>query len=384
MPKAYFTYLPEITGTVTEELEQCVGEIRRIISDGYLPVKLNFFTGSSDLSSFLKTKEGIEDRLTEFFQDRCPAFCVTAQPPEKPAMLAMEVTCQPDDGNIFYRKFNELPYSVVNSAEGTEIWAAGVSSYQYHNDTRKAAVLAFDQMKSLMDAENMSMNNIVRQWNYIGNILKIREGRQNYQIFNEVRNEYYTKYRSARSYPAATGVGMMHGGVILDFCALRPADETTIFPVENPHQVNAYNYDQQVLKGTSPGGKNLKHPPQFERALLISNRSEARLHISGTASIIGQETVGVGDIEKQSYVTIENMTLLSDIERLQKTNARIHPVERKYSLIRVYIRNSDDFPMVRKICAQSFPGVPALFVNADICRDNLLMEVEAEVDVMLK
>jgi enamine deaminase RidA (YjgF/YER057c/UK114 family) len=383
MPKAYFTYLPEVAGTVAEEIEQCVGKIGGIISDGYLPVKLNFFAGSADLSAFLKTREYIRNRLMEAFRDSCPAFCVTAQAPEKPAVLAMEVTCVTKNNNVGYRKHLDIPYTVVNSDEGTELWAAGVSSYQYHDDTRNAATQAFEQVNSILAAESMSMNNIVRQWNYIGNILKISEGRQNYQVFNEVRNEYYTRYRSVKGYPAATGVGMMHGGVILDFCALMPSDETTIFPVENPHQLNAYNYGQQVLKGASPDGQILRHPPQFERALLISNRSEAILHISGTASIIGQETVGTGDIEKQSLVTIGNMNLLSDAERLQKLNARIHPAESRYSLIRVYIRNREDFNIVRLICDERFPGVPALFVNADICRDDLLMEVEAEADVSI-
>ncbi len=59
-----------------------------------------------------------------------------------------------------------------------------------------------------------------------------------------------------------------------------------------------------------------KHAPQFERALLIANRKEAVLHISGTASIIGQETVGKDDIEKQTIVTINNMGLLSDAGRI--------------------------------------------------------------------
>jgi enamine deaminase RidA (YjgF/YER057c/UK114 family) len=384
MPKAYYTWLPVFAGTVAEEIEQCVGKIRGIISEGYLPVKLNFFVRTSDLSVFHRTREEIQKRLLEFFDDSYPAFCVTSQPPMMPFNLALEATCVPQKYNISYRKYNDLPYTVIKTAEGTELWAAGLSSYQDHNDISNAAVAAFEQINSILAAEKMSMNNIVRQWNYIGNILEIKEGRQNYQLFNEVRNEYYTKYRSVKGYPAATGVGMMHGGVILDFCALRPSDGTAILPVENPNQLNAYNYGQQVLRGESPGGLIPKHPPQFERALFISNRSEARLHISGTASIIGQETAGRGDIEKQTMVTIENMTLLSDPERLKSVNPLIHQAKSRFSLLRVYIRNKEDFDIVRKICSERFPGVPSLFVNADICRDDLLMEVEAEADVRLK
>ena len=72
-------------------------------------------------------------------------------------------------------------------------------------------------MKAILDVEGMSFNNLVRQWNYIGNILEIKHGFQNYQIFNEVRSEVYQKYRTIAGYPAATGIGMKLDGVSLIF-----------------------------------------------------------------------------------------------------------------------------------------------------------------------
>jgi hypothetical protein len=85
----------------------------------------------------------------------------------------------------------------------------------------------------------MSLNNVVRQWNYIGEILKVERGFQNYQIFNEVRSEYYEKYRTISSFPAATGKGMKYGGVFLDFCAVKSDEDLRIMAVNNPNQVNA-------------------------------------------------------------------------------------------------------------------------------------------------
>jgi hypothetical protein len=40
-----------------------------------------------------------------------------------------------------------------------------------------------------------------------------------------------------------------------------------------------------------------------------------------------------------------------------------------------------DLKVVRQICNEHFPGIPALFIEADICRDDLLMEIEAEVEL---
>ncbi len=105
------------------------------------------------------------------------------------------------------------------------------------------------------------------------------------------------------------------------------------------------------------------------------------VHISGTASILGQETVGSGDIEKQTLVTIGNMELLSDIGRLRHLVTKPSVKESRYSLLRVYVKRENDFRRVRKICSESYPGVPAVFIKADICRDDLLMEVEAEAEL---
>jgi hypothetical protein len=280
------------------------------------------------------------------------------------------------------KEYQDFTYVIIESDEGKELWAAGVSSYSFPDDTAKAAGEAFSLMNEILASEGMSFDNLVRQWNYIGNILETKNNFQNYQLFNEVRNDYYSRLRKVKGYPAATGVGMMHGGVILDFCALRPGQSTTIKAVENPHQLNAYDYSQQVLKGAASEASKPKHAPQFERALLIANRKEAVLHISGTASIIGQETVGKDDIEKQTIVTINNMGLLSDTGRIKKMIPSTTFSDCRYSLLRIYVKNGGDFKRVRDICLKNYPGVPAVFIRADICRDDLLMEVEAEAELI--
>jgi hypothetical protein len=209
----------------------------------------------------------------------------------------------------------------------------------------------------------------------------VNEEIQNYQIFNEVRSEYYHRYRDIKGYPAATGIGMKHGGVILDFFALKPDRSVFIKPVSNPDQVNAYDYGQQVLKGL-PDKKNfIKHPPQFERGLILSNKKNATLFISGTASIIGQETIGIDDIGKQTLVTIENIRKVADSCRISSIMGRQMLYKEKYSLLRVYIKRQNDFNLVRKICSDHFPQIPAIFLEADICRDDLLVEIEAEVEL---
>jgi enamine deaminase RidA (YjgF/YER057c/UK114 family) len=237
-------------------------------------------------------------------------------------------------------------------------------------DTRKAASAAFDQMRAILDAEDMTFNNLVRQWNYIGNILEVKNGIQNYQIFNEVRSLNYHNYRSVPGFPAATGVGMKHGGVKLDFCAIEAEKSIKIIAIDNPDQIKPYEYGQQVLKGVNP--------PQFERAVLMTNNRNSTLFVSGTASILGQETIGIEDIEKQTVVTIGNINKLYNTSKIRQLTGNTETDAGRLALLRVYIKNQSDFAKVKSICQEHFPGVLALYIEADICRDNLLVEIEAE------
>jgi hypothetical protein len=379
MPKAYFTYLPEVAGRVEEEWNQCLNQIVSTLKKGYTAVKLNIFVDLPDYSSFLKIRSYIVSQAQSFFGSTCPALNITVHPPEKPFKAAVEATFIPSgSGKVTGKSFNSLSYIVLESDKRKEVWAGGVSSYNSENDTREAANKAFNLMIEILNNEGMTPDNLVRQWNYIGNILSVKDGLQNYQIFNEVRYDYYSRFRKIHGFPAATGVGMKHGGVILDFCAVSSDISLKITPVENPNQVNAYSYGQQVLKGSVDKGKDTKHPPQFERALLLVDEQEAKLHISGTASIRGQETIGINNTGEQTKVTIENIRKLSDAHRLNRFFPDTGMNLTLYSLIRVYIKSQNDFGIVKKICREEFPGVSSVFVEADICRDDLLMEIEAE------
>jgi len=363
-----------------DEYGHCLKQIKETCDSGYSPLKLNFFIDVPDFTSFINARSEIYKSMTGSFGTECPAFNVTCHPPEKPWKVAVEGSyIFSGTVKVTGKMFGGIPYVLLETDSFRELWAAGVSSYSYPDDTRKAAEHAFELMTALLDNEKMTLNNLVRQWNYIGNILEVKNGFQNYQVFNEVRSEYYGRYRKIAGFPAATGVGMRHGGVILDFCAMDSSDgNLKIKAVRNPNQVNAYEYNQQVLKGAVTEGSIKKHPPQFERALLISGVSRPLLFISGTASIIGQETIGVGDVAEQTVVTIENINKLKDNDRIGDLLGVTDLIPGKIALLRVYIKQREDFGTVKLICEEIFPGIPSVYVEADICRDDLLMEMEAE------
>jgi enamine deaminase RidA (YjgF/YER057c/UK114 family) len=377
MPKRFDVYFPRVKGPIEDEWKECLEQIKISIYAGLKPLKLNIFTHLPDLQTYLDARGIIVNSIQETLAACVPAVNVSVHPPAGEWKVAVEATFLDEASAIVqYKTFRGISYVVAASDDRQELWAGGISAYDHFSDTRKAASAAFDLAIALLASENMSADNIVRQWNFIGNILGINDGIQNYQVFNEVRNDYYAKFRKIAGFPAATGVGMRHGGVILDFCAIAHGPETIIKPVDNPNQVNAYNYGQQVLIGKNMAG--VKHPPQFERALLISGIKETILHISGTASIVGQETIGRGDVEKQTAVTIENIEKLAGAAGLLADGNGLCHKKNSYTFFRVYVKNEDDFNAVQKICGLHFQDIPVLYVMADICRDDLLMEIEAE------
>ncbi len=380
MVKEYRIYTPAVKGSVENEWEQCRKEISVDISEGLRPVKLNIFISVPDYSAYAEKKQFISRSVIAGFSDHCPAFNVSIHPPQEPFRVAVEALFSAGSrSGITTRFLGEFPYVVIESDNGKEVWSAGLGRDRYADDTRKGAEAAFDIMGEILERENLTFNNIVRQWNFIGDILGIKNGFQNYQIFNEVRTEYYNKYRTIHGFPAATGVGMKYGGVFFDFCAIRSDETVRITPVSNPSQVNAWEYGQEVLKGQPLGMSSAKNPPQFERGLLVVNNAVSTLFVSGTASIIGQDTIGRGDVAEQTMVTIENIRKVADRVRISSLTGKDEPG--RFSLLRVYIRRQEDFGVVREICNDQFKGSPIVFIEADICRDDLLTEIEAELSV---
>jgi hypothetical protein len=229
----------------------------------------------------------------------------------------------------------------------------------------------------------MNFNHIVRQWNYIGGILNpntlSNKLSQNYQIFNEIRHDFYKRFRTVNGYPAATGIGNRSNGATIDIYAIHASKQVNDVAVNNPKQINPYHYSQAILAGEPIRNQKVKHGPAFERARLLAAPHIYRLFVSGTASIIGQETIGIGNVEKQALNTINIIKTLVDDDNVTRCLPHFKGNNQGFSYLRVYVKNSSDLEIVKSIFRSSCKGVPISFVLTDICRDDLLLEVEGEI-----
>jgi enamine deaminase RidA (YjgF/YER057c/UK114 family) len=99
--------------------------------------------------------------------------------------------------------------------------------------------------------------------------------------------------------------------------------------------------------------------------------------ISGTASILNCETVHPGDVEKQTEQTIDNIQKLISRENFERHGVPGAGFQLSdLAKIRVYVKRSEDYETCRAICERRFGPLPTIYAQADVCRPDLLVEIE--------
>jgi enamine deaminase RidA (YjgF/YER057c/UK114 family) len=138
-------------------------------------------------------------------------------------------------------------------------------------------------------------------------------------------------------------------------------------PLENPRQTSAFAYSTTY----SP------RSPKFSRGLAVVQGKETTLFISGTASIVHSETQHRGDVVAQTNETLANIRALIAEENLARHGLPGRGTTLDgLAVARVYIKHPEDYAIVREVCQRCLPCVPLTFVVADVCRPDLLVEIE--------
>lgn len=223
-----------------------------------------------------------------------------------------------------------------------------------------AAEIAYRQIFLLLEAKGFT--HLWRTWNYLPAIHAEECGLERYRQFNVGRHRAFAAgNRPVDSSPAASALGVASGLFSVAFIAGRSEP----IRIENPRQISAFDYPFQY------GPRS----PTFSRAVTVANGDFEALFISGTASIVGHETVHPNDVVAQTQETVANLAIL-----LEQANARTNAAFFTLTnlIYRVYIRHADDFHQVQQILNTSIgSSIRAIYVQADICRQDLLIEIEA-------
>jgi len=208
--------------------------------------------------------------------------------------------------------------------------------------------------QSLLTQAGFEFGDTVRTWFFLRNILSW------YDEFNRARTQVYAgvKFRTG-SLPASTGVGGKNPAgtaLALALWAFRPQDKRArASEVASPLQCPAPAY------GSS-----------FSRAMEMVSASGRRLFISGTASIApGGKTLWTGDVRRQVELS---MAVVSAIVRSRGLTLA------DLTRATAYFRNPDDAPVFGEwLAVNGLARLPVVVANCEVCREDLLFELEAEV-----
>jgi enamine deaminase RidA (YjgF/YER057c/UK114 family) len=297
------------------------------------------------------------------------------QPPCCGAALALEVwAIGGDQVNVQYGAHTVR----VDYRDTRWTYCAGVQS---RNPTLGAYQQTFDvmtQLEAALRAAGSGFEEVVRTWFYLGEITGPEGDSQRYKELNRARADFYKKIQFHCSpsqpsipqgiYPASTGIGMSGTQLVAGCLALNTKVRDAFFvSLENPQQTPAYAYHPRY----SP------QSPKFSRAVALVLGNYITTWLSGTASVVHSVSRHSGDIERQTEQTIENIEKLISVENFGFHGVKNAGAELSHlAKIRVYLKRAEDFAACKAICDRRFGPVPAIYAVADVCRPELLVEIE--------
>jgi chorismate lyase/3-hydroxybenzoate synthase len=202
-------------------------------------------------------------------------------------------------------------------------------------------------------------------WHYIPRINSGDGDLERYRQFCIGRAEALGDDPAARpAMPAATAIGTSIPGNVLQvyfLCGPRPG-----LHVENPRQVEPAHYPLEYGKQS----------PLFSRGTIITDNGNQQFLISGTASILGHKTHHRDDCEAQINETLRNVQAL--VAESQRHYSGTVTADTGYNgLLKVYVREPRDLDIIApSVAAQMGKNTPVVYLQGDICRQDLLTEVE--------
>ncbi len=222
------------------------------------------------------------------------------------------------------------------------------------NASRKEQTQAvFEFMERALRNANMNFTNVARTWFYNQDMLEW------YDVFNAVRTAFFLERGLFDKFvPASTGIGCRNGcGTALTGGLIAVADRDNKAPlieVLSPLQRPSFEYGSA-----------------FSRAVEFSSCGTRRLFISGTASIEPSgKSVHIGNVRAQIQLTLDVVQAI-----LHSRDMDWNDITRSIA----YFKHAEDaYSLEACMKERHMPPLPGILAHTDICRDDLLFELEAD------
>ena len=271
-----------------------------------------------------------------------------------------EVAESGQQGHVQFRRTQEMLFGCIAVAE--QDFAVQDANPAATSALHRATAHAYREICATLETQGYP--HLLRIWNYLPDINCHSHGTERYRQFNTARLQALRASGRAVAgrVPAASALGAdSESPLVIYFLAGQVAP---MF-VENPRQVSAYHYPEQY--GV--------HRPAFSRAALLRQTGSLALFISGTASIVGHRSLHIGDAGAQTRETLTNIkALLGEANRLAD-GAHFDLDALAY---KVYVRRPEALPVIQsQLAAGLGPRSQIIYLQADICRQDLVVEIEA-------
>jgi enamine deaminase RidA (YjgF/YER057c/UK114 family) len=367
---------PEAGGEFRDQCWETVSTLRAILRQQDEPMAVTMQT------VFLREAgdAAVARQIFEaFYGERMPLTLFVAQPPCDGRALAIEAWA------ISTRTTRVSfcgPQLVKVEHDGVEWFHAAAGDLEGGEEPAyEQAAAVFGALERVLREAGAAFEDVVRVWLYHGSITGLDEAAQTerYRELNRARTDFFAGIpfaeraeasgRGGRSiYPASTGIGTLGRGLMAGCMALRTKrEDVRLLALENPLQTAACDYPKAYSEKS----------PKFARAMAMRMGNHVTTWVSGTASIVNAETVHLGDVEKQTEQTLDNIEQLISRENFARGGwADAGAALDDLAKVRVYVKRAEDEALCRAVCERRLGRIPAIYAVADVCRPDLLVEIE--------
>ncbi|WP_299941292.1 RidA family protein [uncultured Microbulbifer sp.] len=207
----------------------------------------------------------------------------------------------------------------------------------------------FEMAESLLQQAGLAFTDVVRTW------IHLRDIDRDYNVLNRARRAFFVS-RGIQPAPASTAIGgdpvsEIHS-LCLGFYAVKGRSPVERIPMTSPILNEAPEYGADFVRG-----------------MRVVESNKSMLIVSGTASIDeAGKTAHVGDICAQTDRMLVNLHVL-----LRGQGATFDDITFAITYVK---RPSDQLLLLDRFRNAGFEGFPHVWVQADICRPELLCETE--------
>lgn len=362
---------PDPSGSFNDQAWEAVSTIRAILRQQGEPMAVTvqtvFLADAADLGAAQKLFEA-------YYGERMPVTNYVIQPPCDGRGLAIEAWAV----GTSHAKLKFDGAGLVTVAYDGLSWVYAAADRIDEGSAYDQAAAAFAALDKRLARAGASFNDVARIWLYQGEITALEGDIERYRELNRARTDFFSGVRFEANplmqagvgevYPASTGIGTLGTGLATTCLALcTERDDVGLLSLENPLQTAAADYPRRYSAKS----------PKFSRAMAVRTGEFLTTWVSGTASIVDSETVHVGDVEKQTEQTltnIENLISASNFERCGWADGGAELAD--LAKIRVYVKRPEDYEACRAVCEKRLGAIPAIYALADVCRPDLLVEIE--------